>query len=150
MDPYPLLGTRVAVAPVDGSGARFITPLDLVGGAPVWHPCDEVIAFNTYPLNLYPETSEPGNVYTMDPDGGNLRQVTTESVDGSLRFGAPRWSNDGQELTVTILRAPGSGLPGLEVATVPASGGKAVPIGIVDASVGTPQPGHGEDCTAAP
>jgi Tol biopolymer transport system component len=130
-DPFPLLGTRIAVVSVAGGDARFITPLALNAGDPDWHPCADLIAFTTYPLSSFQASTAPGNVYTVRPDGGKLRQLTTQSVDGSLRFGAVNWNPDGRGFTLTLARAAdGVQLSSVELATLPAKGGTPVTLGI--------------------
>ena len=144
-DPYPLLGTRIAVVSRSGGDARFITPLELNAGNPDWNPCADLIAFNTYPLSTFQESTAPGNVYTIRPDGRRLKQLTTQSVDGSLRFGAVHWSPDGRAFTLSVARASdGVRLDSIEMATLPAKGGTPSELGIPGA--GSLRPSADREC----
>jgi Tol biopolymer transport system component len=50
-----------------------------------------------------PSTSGTGNLWIMNNDGSNLRQLTTEGVDVS--FGLPfSWSSDGSAIVYTYYR----------------------------------------------
>ena len=143
-DPFPLLGTRIAVVSRNGGDSRFITPLELNAGDPVWHPCDNLIVFNTYPLSTFQESTAPGNVYTIRPDGRRLKQLTTQSVDGSLRFGAVNWTPDGRGFTLAVARASnGVRLDSITLATLPAKGGTPTELGIPGAGPMRPRSGGG-------
>lgn len=145
-DPYPLLGTRVAVVSRSGGDAHFITPLELQAANPNWHPCHDLIAFTTNPLSQFQESSAPGNIYTVRPDGTDIAQITDESVDGSLRFGGPLWAPDGSAFNTTVARASnGRNLDSIELATVPSDGGPMKLLGIYGAG-GMIRPSAGASC----
>jgi Tol biopolymer transport system component len=144
-DPFPLLGTRIAVVSRTGGDARFITPLDLNAGNPDWHPCAGLIAITTYPFGSFHETTAPSNVYTLLPDGRRVKQLTTQSVDGSLRFGDVHWTPDGRGFTLTVGRASnGTRLDSIELATLPAKGGTPTELGI--SGTGSLRPRAGSGC----
>lgn len=143
-DPFPLLGTRIAVVGRTGGDARFITPLELNAGDPDWHPCAGLIAFATYPFSSFHESTAPGNVYTIRPNGRGLKQLTTQSVDGSLRFGGVKWTPDGRGFTLVVGRASnGTRLDSISGATLPAKGGTPTELGIPGAGPLRPRSGGG-------
>jgi Tol biopolymer transport system component len=144
-DPYPLLGVRIAVVSRTGGDARFITPLELNAGNPDWHPCAGLIAFSTYPFGSFQESTAPSNIYTIRPDGRRLKQLTTQSVDGSLRFSVVQWTPDGRGFTLSVARASnGVRLDSIGVATLPAKGGTPTELGVP--GVGSLRPTADADC----
>lgn len=68
----------------------------LMGGHPDWSPDGSLIAFNTYDTGNIHGITEPSNVYTIEPDGSNLAQPSTASVNGTMHLGQPFWSVDGR------------------------------------------------------
>lgn len=77
---------EVAIARADGSEMRSLTRgiVDVTYGPPSWSP-DGRIAFR--------RASESQSIWTMQPDGTGLAQVTFDPGDTS-----PRWSPDGRQL----------------------------------------------------
>ena len=97
------------------------------------------------PVRLVPGNHAPSNVYTVRPDGRRLKQLTTQSVDGSLRFGDVHWTPDGRGFTLTVGRASnGVRLDSIELATLPAKGGTPTELGI--SGTGSLRPRAGGGC----
>lgn len=74
----------------DAYGAGSAEPL--AGLHPRWGPTDR-IAFVRNDTE-WPDDSLAMDVFTIDPDGSNIRKLT----DGEFRADAPRWSPDGDRL----------------------------------------------------
>lgn len=94
----------IATVPVAGGDVQRLTEATLFGGHPDWSPDRSLIAFNTYDTGNIHGIEEPSNVYTIAPDGTDLRQLSTASVDGTMRLGQPFWSSDGTRVWVSIGR----------------------------------------------
>lgn len=59
-------------------------------------------AFNTYDTGNIHSITEPSNIYTIEPDGSHLTQLSTASVGGTMRLGQPFWSPDGTRIWVSV------------------------------------------------
>lgn len=94
----------VATVPAAGGEVTRLTDPTLFAGHPDWSPDGSLIAFNTYDTGNIHGIEEPSNVYTIAPDGSDLRQLSTASVDGKMRIGQPFWSSDGSRIWVSIGR----------------------------------------------
>lgn len=94
----------VATIPTAGGDVARLTDPALFAGHPDWGPDGARIAFNTYDTGNIHGIQEPSNVYTIAPDGSDLRQLSTASTDGTMRIGQPFWSNDGTRIWVSIGR----------------------------------------------
>lgn len=94
----------IATIPATGGRVRRLTEPLLMAGHPDWGPDGSLIAFNTYDTGNIHGITEPSNVYTMEPDGSHLTQLSTTSVDGTLRLGQPFWSPDGRRIWVSVAR----------------------------------------------
>ncbi len=134
-EPWPLLGTRLAVV---GTGRgptrpRFLTRRALMAADPSWNPRRE-IAFSTYGLGTFQTTREPSNVYTIRADGSRLRQLTDASKDGSYRIAGPVWTPGGRGILVTIARASdGSQVDRVDLAYLGAPSGAVHELGVYGA-----------------
>ena len=84
-------------------------------GHAVWSPDGQTIAFDRY---LRTDTEEKGQLWTVNPDGGGLRQIT-QLTGGAAT--TPDWSPSGRRIAITTrmpqelaniatIRADGSGL----------------------------------------
>jgi len=98
------IGSLIATVPAGGGNVHRLTDFASFASAPDWSPDDSVLAFNTYDLGNVHGTDQPSNVYTVAPDGTNVRQITTASTDGTMRIGLPRWSADGSRIWVSVTR----------------------------------------------
>ncbi len=100
--------TVIATKPVPlqgGSGPMTIlTDPTLFAAHPDWSPDGSLITFNTYDTGNMHGITQASNVYTIAPDGTDLRQLSTESVDGRMRIGQPFWSADGTRIWVSVAR----------------------------------------------
>lgn len=99
---------RVYVMNADGSGATPITTVtDSTTDMDVdWSPDGKHLAFTRL-------TGSASRIFTMDPDGTHVAQLTT--VQSSM----PRWSPDGTRIAFTIRSGPD---PFLEIAVMNADG----------------------------
>jgi Tol biopolymer transport system component len=98
--------TASGIATVDVSGPPSqtpppVTPSDGFGSHPDWSPDGTRILFGTYGIEWF-ETGGPGasNLYTVSPDGSDLRQLTTYPVGGT-RAGHASWTPDGSQVIFT-------------------------------------------------
>jgi dipeptidyl aminopeptidase/acylaminoacyl peptidase len=112
--PPPHIG--LWVVEVASGAAREIVGFDDGSsvGRPVWSPAGQTIAFDRY---LRTDTEEKGQLWTINPDGGGLRQLT-QLTGGAT---APSWSPSGRRIAISTrmpqqlaniatIRADGSGL----------------------------------------
>lgn len=81
--------TWVAVMDADGSNQKLLVD----GNAPDWSPDGTQIAF-----------SPDGQIWVMDADGSNVRQITQSST---FKAG-PSWSPDGTQMVFILIKNPGS------------------------------------------
>ena len=93
----------IAVLDIDDLSTQFISP----GFAPAWSPDGSKIAFTRPSL-----TSPTPEIFTMDPHGANLQQVT--DVPGVPKL-APTWSPDAQLIAYA---QPDPGNPGHNIISV--------------------------------
>jgi len=95
--------TAIFVIDVDGNNLTQLTEWDQFAGDPDWSPDGTLIVFTTYPLRVF-GVAEESDLYTMRPDGTDVRQLTR--LEGS-RATQPRWTPDGQAITYTRVEASG-------------------------------------------
>lgn len=99
-------GWLIATVPTAGGEIRRLTDFDFFAARPDWLPTDGLLAFNTYDVghgsDLQDYSDQPANIYTIRPDGSDLRQLTTASTDGQLRIGHARWAPDGSLILVSV------------------------------------------------
>jgi len=117
-------GSVVATVPAEGGDVHRLTSPDLFMVHPDWRPDGTELVMN----NLGPD-AEPGNLFTVRPDGSGLHQLTVASKDGHMRIETPRWAPDGSRILVSIVYTTGPDFSfGGEVrlATVDAAGGEPV------------------------
>jgi Tol biopolymer transport system component len=94
-------GTALFVADLRDGMERRITEWELFASNPDWS-VDDRIVFSSYDLRQHPREQLPGAraLYTVEPDGTDLVQVTDNGPDGPLS-GQPRWMPDGSGITYT-------------------------------------------------
>ncbi|WP_251980640.1 TolB family protein [Salinibacter ruber] len=98
---------EIYTARPDGSDLRQVTdPANVEDGqisdiTPEWSPSGDRIAFTRDPDTTARDTTE-ARIYTVDPDGSDLRQVAEDKAIGL----SPAWSPDGSRIAFT---APGPG-----------------------------------------
>ena len=81
---------------VAGSGLhRIPLPTGLTAGDPSWSPDGSRIVFSSQPIHDWNDVGVPDmpDVYTVRPDGADLRQLTHDGGSGS-----PTWTSDGKIL----------------------------------------------------
>jgi Tol biopolymer transport system component len=101
---------------------RRITDWATFAAYPDWS-IDDVIAFNTRDLRLFPESSVASSLYTIRPDGRNLTELTSPD-DRSRRATQPRWSADGRSLLYTVVTPdPGDSFGFRHIWSMDANGG---------------------------
>ena len=102
-----LLGSSIAIVKADGSEAdspRILTDPSMFGSHPDWSPDGRRIVFITHGLGFDADWTKASNLYTIDPDGTGMTQVTRFG-DNDTRVGTPSWTPDGTRiLFVHILR----------------------------------------------
>jgi Tol biopolymer transport system component len=127
-------GSLVATVPVGGGEVQRLTSFDTFMAHPDWSPDGQVLVMNSYDLGNIRTTERPSNLYTMKPDGSDLRQLTYSSVDGSMRIGLPRWDPDGTRIVVSIATstAPDMSITDVRLGFVDADGGEPVLISQTD------------------
>ena len=104
---------QVWVADADGRQARQLTFVEHgLAGTPHWSPDGRTLELDSNTTGKY-------QIYTMDPKGGKMNQLTSGGFDN---FGAS-WSRDGKSLYFTSTRTGRT-----EVWKMPADGGTAVQI----------------------
>jgi Tol biopolymer transport system component len=96
------VGWLVAVVPAAGGQVRRITTFDTFMAHPDWSPDGRELVVGSYDIHDIKSTDHPSNLYTLKPDGSDLRQLTHSSVDGTMRIGQPRWSPDGTRIVVSV------------------------------------------------
>jgi Tol biopolymer transport system component len=101
-------GSLLAVAPSAGGEVRRITDFDSFAAYPAWHPTEDRIAFNTYDLGAIKLVPGAAGVFTIAPDGSNLRPVAT-MPDTSVRLARVRWTAGGASLIANVVHGNPSG-----------------------------------------
>jgi Tol biopolymer transport system component len=98
---------------VDGTGVQRLTDWDLGAAAGSYHPDGTLLAFNSYSES---SLGHSGNIYTIQPDGTELTQLTHNHDGGTTNAFGPSWSPDGTQITfaqngdVFVMDPDGSGV----------------------------------------
>ena len=86
------LSSGVVLIPADGSSApTALTPPELFAGHPDWSWTENLIVFGSSDLSVFDNSSSDSNLYTIRPDGTQLRQLTKTSLTGLKRMGLASW-----------------------------------------------------------
>ena len=95
-----LTANAIFTMSADGGMQRQLTPWKLTAGNPDWSPDGRLIVFSTYPLGFHP-SAKVSNIYTMRPDGSDVRQLT--SYEGAeSRASHPHWLPDGSGIVYVL------------------------------------------------
>ncbi|MGB7062038.1 MAG: hypothetical protein WBF13_06755 [Candidatus Zixiibacteriota bacterium] len=84
-------GAEIWIADTNGTGAKRLTFLNSITQYPKWSPDGSKIVFSSM-------KESPPQIFVMDADGSNLKQLTTEGAS------YPAWSPDGEEIVYTDVR----------------------------------------------
>lgn len=87
--------TVVIVADADGGNARQVSPSGWESLSAGWSPDGSLILFQR---NRYTATRAYNDIYTVRPDGSDLRQLTTDGISSN-----PAWGVDGR---IWFVRTP--------------------------------------------
>jgi Tol biopolymer transport system component len=131
----------VAVVDVDDpeEPPLILTEPSMFASYPDWSPDGERIVFTTYDLGFrdfgnYADRMPPSNLYTVAPDGSDLRQVTFyEAGPAPVRNGTasgdlaaqPSWTPDGSR--IIFVNVTGDEWPGWGMATIAPDGSGFAP-----------------------
>jgi len=90
-----VVNTDRAASDGDEALHRIPLPADLAAGDPSWSPDGSRIVFSSQPIHDWNDVGVPDSpdVYTVRPDGTDLRQLTHDGGSGS-----PTWTSDGKIL----------------------------------------------------
>jgi Tol biopolymer transport system component len=120
-----IVASEIVVVDTDPTTADApiaITPPELFGGYPRWHPTDDQIVFASWDLNGW-SGDEPSQLYTVASDGSHLRQVTNVGASEGRRPGEASWTPDGKQLIASIGVVVGGRVVDVKIAWVdPATG----------------------------
>ncbi len=89
------------VADSNGAHERRITAWGMAVAYPGWSVTGRIV-FNTHDLRADPTTTAAANIYTINPDGSNLRQLTSYHANDT-RATQPRWTQDGRGIVYTLV-----------------------------------------------
>ena len=93
LDPgyYPDLYAELYVMRSDGTAMHRVTDFHTVISAPEWSPAGDRIVFSS-------DTAHVFDVYTVAPDGTDLRRITDHGHAAGYAW-VPRWSSDASRIT---------------------------------------------------
>jgi Tol biopolymer transport system component len=95
-------GSVIATVPADGGPVTRLTEPGQFFAHASWRPDGKALVVNDYDLGTMTGAVHASNLYELGLDGTVLRQVTTASVDGSLRIAQPSWDPSGDRIWVTV------------------------------------------------
>lgn len=126
------IGSEVAVVTLADGKVDRLTESDSWAGSPDWSWTNGLITYGTYGL-LDHDMRKPSAIYTVRPDGTDLKEIPTGAHDGTRRVAGPRWTPDGSQLIVSVATGHGGdtenvliGFLGLDgtLTFIPADGGE--------------------------
>lgn len=133
-DTFTMTGSAIGVVDIASSTVRVLTDWSIYGAYPDWNPTEDLIVFSTFDLSArdggsFPDPSPPSDLYTIDPDGSGLTQLThnpsgttlvrNKTASGPLST-QPTWSPDGQ--SILIVQVDGTTWPGWRMGIIDADG----------------------------
>jgi Tol biopolymer transport system component len=93
--------SAIFTADLGSAEERQLTDWGLHAAYPDWSVANR-IAFNTFDLRLFPQTTDAVNIYTVAADGTDLRQLTRYGTRDT-RAAQPRWTSDGAGIIFTLI-----------------------------------------------
>lgn len=97
--------SEIVVIDTDPTTNDELTPVtdpELFAGYPRWHPTEDRILFASWDLDAY-QGDEQSQLYTVEPDGSGLAQITDVDYDATQRRpGEANWTPDGQRIIASI------------------------------------------------
>ncbi|HEY7847496.1 MAG TPA: hypothetical protein VIC83_04825 [Candidatus Limnocylindria bacterium] len=113
-------GSAIFVSDLEGGPERRLTEWDAYGAYPDWSPDGSRIVFNTFDLGAFQEISAQVNLFTVRPDGSDIRRLT-DYGEGATRATQPRWAPDDSAIVYT--QVAGAGFGTRTAALLPLDGG---------------------------
>jgi Tol biopolymer transport system component len=100
-------GAAIAIVPSTGGALRYLTDFELFGYNPDWDPITGRVVFSVEAVgySAAPDPEDPWDLYTIRPDGTDLRRLTTAAPGEHLWH--PRWTPDGSRITAAIQHTAG-------------------------------------------
>lgn len=136
VDSNPVIGEAIAVLDLRAaeSEPRFLTEWSMFATYPDWSWDLDQIVFSTYDLGYreygaFADYAPPSDIYTIDPDGTSLTQLTHNTSGTTLvrngtasgpLSGQPTWTPKGDQIIFT--QVEGTTWPGWSLATISADG----------------------------
>ena len=137
----PIIGEAIAVLDLTATKPmpRYLTDWAMFATYPDWSWTTDTIVFSTYDLgsrdfHVLSAFEPPSDLYTIDPDGSDLTQLThnasgpslirNDTASGPLSC-QPTWTPDGTSVIFT--QVDGETWPGWELSTVAADGSGLAP-----------------------
>jgi Tol biopolymer transport system component len=138
MGPTGGVANIVTIEP-DGTGLRMLTALTAGrAGSPAWTATGDRIVFDVaFPPGASEANTTSSNLFSMDPDGGSMRQLTSEpahvydgdpviSPDGT-RIAFERFDLSGRQTGIFLMNADGSDIVRITTPPASAAGGDQQP-----------------------
>jgi Tol biopolymer transport system component len=94
-DTGAVTGTAIFTVHIDGTHRHRITPWSMMAGETDWAPDGSRLVFVTHPLIIFNFDAVVSNLYTVRPDGNNLRQLTFHTQSSDYRATQARWTPAG-------------------------------------------------------
>lgn len=94
-------GTEIWVMNADGTQQKQLTTLGVASFQPTWSPDGKKIAFTSSPMRPDPLGAENWEIFTMNADGSELRNVTNHH-DYDMQ---PLFTRDGKQIIFVTTRA---------------------------------------------
>ena len=113
-------GSAIYTVRSDGTQIAQKTPDALNAGAPGWSPDGEQLSFSD---NFCATCTVESDLYVMDVDGSNLRQLTDTEPENE---GGDSWSPDGSHIVIDVPQLYGNHLRKADIAAIAVDGGDAV------------------------